>query len=129
MRQHPQRILIADDNHDLAAIWSEIFADRGHAVHVEHDGQSACEAAMSLRPDTMLLDIGMPRMSGHEVARAVRCQPWGRNVLLLAISGWGDPKDKECALEAGFNHHCTKPADFDEVISLVERRSGGDGRR
>lgn len=124
MAEHPQKILIADDNHDLAAIWRTIFGERGHFVHVEHDGRSACEAAMSMRPDAMLLDIGMPRMSGHEVARAIRLQPWGQDVLLLAISGWGDHSDKRCALEAGFNHHYTKPADLDEVIRLVESRPG-----
>lgn len=129
MSQHPQRILIADDNRDLATIWGALFGDRGHFVHLEHDGQSACDAAMKLRPNAVLLDIGMPRMSGHEVARAIRRQPWGKNVLLLAMSGWGDPKDKKCALEAGFNHHCTKPADFDEVVGLVEGRCADGGPR
>ncbi len=75
---------------------------------------------MQFRPDAAVLDIGMPRMSGHEVAREIRRQPWGKNTLLLAISGWGEAKDKERAHEAGFDHHRTKPADPDEIIGLIE---------
>jgi DNA-binding response OmpR family regulator len=115
-----QRILVADDNVDLAASLELMFKDRGHTVRVEHDGQDACDTAMAFRPQAAVLDIGMPRMSGHEVARHIRRQAWGNDVLLLALSGWGELKDKTRALEAGFDHHRTKPADPVEILNLIE---------
>ena len=116
----PRKILVADDNVDSASAWETLFTQRGHSVRVEHDGQTACDTAMQFRPHVAVLDIGMPRMSGHEVAREIRRQPWGKDILLLAISGWGEAKDKERAREAGFDHHRTKPADPEEIISLIE---------
>ena len=121
-----RKILVADDNEDVAASWEVLLKERGHTVRVEHDGQAACDTALAFRPDAALLDIGMPRMSGHEVAREIRRQPWGRSVVLVAVSGWGDPKDKACALEAGFDHHRTKPGNADEIVNLIEG-SGGSG--
>jgi DNA-binding response OmpR family regulator len=115
-----RKILFADDNEDLAASWESLLRARGHTVLVEHDGQSACDTAMEFRPQALVLDIGMPRMSGHEVAREIRRQPWGRDVLLIALSGWGEAKDKLRALDAGFDHHRTKPGDPDEIIGLIE---------
>ena len=123
-----RKILVADDNADGAALWESLLKERGHTVRVEHDGQSACDTAMEFRPHAAMLDIGMPRMSGHEVAREIRRQPWGRDVLLLALSGWGEPKDKVRALEAGFDHHRTKPGDLDEIVSLIEGSSDFAGR-
>jgi DNA-binding response OmpR family regulator len=115
-----RKILIADDNEDVTASWDLLLTGRGHTVRIEHGGQSAYDTAMEFRPEAVVLDIGMPRMSGHEVAREIRRQPWGRDVLLLALSGWGDAKDKARALEAGFDHHHTKPGDPDEMIALIE---------
>jgi CheY-like chemotaxis protein len=115
-----KKILVADDNEDVAASWESLLKARGHIVRVEHDGQSACDAAMEFRPQAAVLDIGMPRMSGHEVAREIRRQPWGRDVFLLALSGWGEAKDKARAYEAGFDQHRTKPGDPDEIIGLIE---------
>src|SRR5579862_7565239 len=115
-----RKILVGDDNKDLAASLELMFTGRGHTVRVEHDGQDACHAAMEFRPHAAVLDIGMPRMAGHEVAREIRRQPWGHDVLLLALSGWGGRKDKARALEAGFNHHFTKPGDPGEIVRLIE---------
>jgi CheY-like chemotaxis protein len=115
-----KRILIADDNIDSAATWQMLLAQRGHQVRVEYDGKSACDAALEFRPDAAVLDIGMPYMSGHDVARKIRRQPWGAEVLLVAISGWGTSIDKARALQSGFDHHRTKPADPSEIIGLIE---------
>jgi DNA-binding response OmpR family regulator len=115
-----KRILVADDNVDSADTWRLLLADRGHTVLVAHDGKSACDAAMDFRPQAMLLDVGMPYMSGLDVAKKIRRQPWGHDVLLLAVSGWGTSIDKARASEAGFDHHRTKPADPTEIIDLIE---------
>jgi CheY-like chemotaxis protein len=115
--------LVADDNEDIAALWESLLNEGGHTVRVEHDGQSACDTAMEFRTHAAVLDIGMPRVSGHEVAREIRRQPWGRDVMLSALSGWGEPKDEARALEVGFDHHRTKPSDPDEIVSLIEGRS------
>jgi DNA-binding response OmpR family regulator len=116
-----KRILIADDNVDSALAWEMLLANRGHTVRVAHDGKSACDAAMEFRPQAVVLDVGMPYMSGLDVARKIRRQSWGSNVLLLAVSGWGTSIDKSRASEAGFDHHRTKPADPIEIVSLIER--------
>jgi two-component system, chemotaxis family, CheB/CheR fusion protein len=116
----PKLILVADDDESIAASWEALLVDRGYTVRVEHDGRDACEMAFRFRPHAALLDVGMPRMSGHEIAREIRRQPWGGDVLLLAVSGWGEPKDKVHALEAGFDHHRTKPGNPDEIIGLLE---------
>jgi DNA-binding response OmpR family regulator len=115
-----RKILIADDNEDIAGAWEVLFKARGHEVRVEHDGQGAWDTAMDFRPHAAILDIGMPRMSGHEVARAIRRATWGGGIVLLALSGWGEPKDEACALEAGFNYHRTKPGNTEEILNLIE---------
>lgn len=112
--------MVADDNVDSAAAWQMLFTARGHEVRVEHDGKTACDAAMDFRPQAALLDVGMPYMSGYDVARKIRRQLWGQDVVLVAISGWGTPMDKARALEAGFDHHRTKPASTDEITRLIE---------
>jgi DNA-binding response OmpR family regulator len=116
-----RKILVADDNRDLAAALSVLLASRGHAVRVAHTGEDACIAAMEFRPHVAVLDIDMPLMSGHEVAREIRRQVWGRDVLLVALSGWGGPTHVVHALDAGFDHHREKPSDLAEILSLVER--------
>ncbi len=113
-------ILVADDDESIVAAWQALLVDRGHTVRIEHDGRDACDTAFRLRPHAVLLDIGMPRMSGHEIAREIRRQPWGGEVLLLAVSGWGEPKDEVHALEAGFDYHRTKPGNPEEIIGLIE---------
>ncbi len=106
-----RRILLADDNRDAADSLAMMLRLAGHEVHATHDGQEAVEAAEWFRPDVALLDLGMPRMNGFEAARRIREQPWGRSVILVAITGWGQDEDKRRASEAGFDHHLTKPVD------------------
>ena len=109
----PMRILVADDNRDAAASLATLLALDGHEISVAHDGSVAVEAAETFRPDIALLDIGMPKLNGYEVAQRIRAAPWGQSMLLIAVTGWGQSEDKRRALEAGFNHHFTKPLDLD----------------
>jgi CheY-like chemotaxis protein len=83
----------------------------GHDVQTAHDGLEAVQAAATLRPDVVLLDIGMPKMNGYEAARHIRQQPWGKEMLLIALTGWGQDEDKRRTFEAGFDYHLTKPLD------------------
>lgn len=105
------RILVVDDNRDAAIMLTHLLKLMGHEPHVAYDGLEAVQAAASLRPDVVLLDIGLPKMNGYEAARHIREQEWGQDIQLIAISGWGQNEDKRRAIEAGFNHHLTKPVE------------------
>lgn len=114
-------ILIADDNVDLAEGFAEILRTRGHMVHVVHDGEAAIRCAFDTLPDIALLDIGMPKCDGYEVARRLRRSRTTRHIHLVAISGWGQASDKEAASLAGFDHHLVKPVQPRELErNLVE---------
>jgi CheY-like chemotaxis protein len=122
------RILIADDVADSAhtlALGIETF---GHEVRTAADGVEALEVALDFQPDLAILDIGMPRLDGYEVARRIRASPLGREVVLVALTGWGQREDVEEATRAGFDRHMTKPADFAALRDLIRdvgsRRSG-----
>lgn len=116
----PLRILIADDNKPAATAISMLFERDNHVVHTAHDGREALWEAERFQPDIMLLDIGMPHLSGYEVARAIRAAPWGARMYLIAATGWGQEKDKKLAEEAGFDVHLTKPIDFRQLKELVD---------
>jgi CheY-like chemotaxis protein len=113
------RILVADDNIDAADSLALLLDMAGHDVRVVHDGRAALSVAQSFRPDTVLLDIGMPLMSGYEVARALRQEPWGAKITLIALTGWGQESDRLKAMEAGFDRHLTKPVDPDMLEQLM----------
>jgi PAS domain S-box-containing protein len=117
------RILIADDNRDAAESLSMLLELAGHEVRVAHLGRTALSLAQTFRPDTALLDIGMPDLSGYEVARELRQAPWAANIQLIALTGWGQGEDRRRALEAGFDHHMTKPIDPDRLESLIAGRA------
>jgi signal transduction histidine kinase len=114
-----RRILVADDNKDAADSLAMILEMAGHEVRVVHDGRAALSLAQTYRPDVALLDIGMPRFNGYEVAKAVRQEPWGAGIYLVALTGWGQEGDRQLALDAGFNRHVTKPIDLDYLEALV----------
>jgi signal transduction histidine kinase/ActR/RegA family two-component response regulator len=118
-----RRVLIVDDNRDAAASMAMILELMGHEVETAHDGLAALEAAAAFRPDVMLLDIGLPKLNGYEVARSLRQQPWGEQVILIAVTGWGQEEDKRRALEAGCNYHLTKPIDPDGLEKLLATSS------
>ena len=112
-------VLIADDNHDIADSLALILSNSGYRVRVAYSGTEAWQLASSEQPEALLLDIGMPGLSGYEVAHRVRRESWGRGALLLASTGWGQREDKEKAFEAGFDYHLTKPVDPDQLLRLV----------
>jgi CheY-like chemotaxis protein len=118
------RVLAVDDNGDALEAVATLLRMAGHAVETAADGEAAIEKARSLRPDVMLLDIGLPGVDGYDVARWIRSEPWGGDVLLVAMTGWGQPKDKRQAQEAGFNTHLTKPIDAEELERVLASRPG-----
>jgi signal transduction histidine kinase/CheY-like chemotaxis protein len=117
------RVLVVDDNHDSADTLAALLRMAGHAVQVAYDGRAALEAARTTLPEAVLLDIGLPGMDGHEVARRLREQTGTRPILLVAISGYGQEEDRVRSLEAGFDHHLVKPVDPEAVRALLATRT------
>jgi PAS domain S-box-containing protein len=114
-----RRILIVDDNKDGARSLAMLLKLFGHETEIAHDGFKALEAAERLRPDAVLLDIGLPKLNGYEVCRRIRAQPWGKDLMLIAVSGWGQEDDLQKSRDAGFNHHIVKPVDHDILMKLI----------
>jgi len=115
----PRRILIADDNRDSAETLAALLRMEGHEVTSVHDGPVALSMFGELRPDVALLDIGMPGLTGYEVARKMRQSSLGPTIKLIAITGWGQDIDKERAYAAGFDLHLTKPVDPHRLAELL----------
>jgi signal transduction histidine kinase/ActR/RegA family two-component response regulator len=118
----PMRVLVVDDNKDSAETLSFLLQLVGNEVSVAHDGEEAVQMAIDLKPDVVLLDIGLPKMNGYEVARQIRLQPWGSTPLLVAITGWGQAEDKDLSRQAGFDHHLVKPVEPEALLKLIEKR-------
>ena len=112
------RILVVDDNEDAANSLATLLEVMGYEVRTAYDGPEAITAADEFCPRVALLDIGLPRLSGYDIARHVR-ERRGSDVLLVAITGWGQEEDRRRAREAGFDHHFTKPADFEVLLELI----------
>jgi PAS domain S-box-containing protein len=115
------RVLIVDDNVDAANALSQLLRNVGYLPHIAYDGRSAIEMAEILQPSVILLDLGLPHMSGHEVAQHLRGLSWGRSIRLIAVTGWGGADDLQRSREAGFDEHLTKPVDPDVLISHIIR--------
>lgn len=115
----PRRILVVDDNRDAAISLSMLLRIMGNEVHAVHDGLAAVEAAVEFRPDMILLDIGLPKLNGYEAARRIRMEQGGRDIVMVAVTGWGQEEDRNRSKEAGFNHHMTKPVEFDALQRLI----------
>jgi len=118
---HARRVLIADDNDDNANALAELLRHRGHLVETARDGEAAYAAAERHRPDVAMLDIGMPRLNGYEVCKRIREQPWGRQMRIVAQTGWGQTEDRRRSSEAGFDAHLVKPIDPVQLERLLER--------
>lgn len=123
------RVLIVDDNTDAATSLSYVLTLTGYQVCVAHDGNEALEIADQLHPNVVLLDIGLPGMSGHEVARRLRKQPWGEDLQLIAVTGWGQDSDRAKSLEAGFDEHLTKPIDPETLLQRISQSTLGNAQR
>ena len=134
-----RRILIVDDNRDSADSLAMLLEITGNKTFVAHDGDEAIAAVEKHRPEVMLLDIGLPKLSGHEVCRRVREQSWGKDIVVVALTGWGQEEDRRKSQEAGFDGHLVKPVNYDELLELLssltnggvnqERTAEADGRR
>ncbi|MDP3911359.1 MAG: PAS domain S-box protein [Gemmatimonadales bacterium] len=118
---HRCRILVVDDNHDAADSLAMLLRLSGHDVRTAHDGPEAVAALSAFQPDVALLDLGMPGMTGYELAGAIRRQPNGRDIVLVAVTGWGQEDYRHKSKEAGFDHHLTKPVEFDVLQAVLKQ--------
>jgi len=118
------KIIVVDDNRDAAETLGSILTEWGHEVLLAHGGLAALELGARASADAFILDIGMPDLSGYEVARRIRAEPWGKRILLLAVTGWGQAEDIARAKQAGFDEHLTKPVDMTQVASILLRYLG-----
>jgi CheY-like chemotaxis protein len=114
-----RRILIVDDNRDAAQSLAMMMKMMGHELQTADDGLEAVQAAAAFRPEVVLLDIGLPKLNGYEVAREIRHQSWGQRMVLIALTGWGQEEDKRRALDAGFDYHLTKPVEAESIEKLL----------
>jgi PAS domain S-box-containing protein len=113
-------ILIADDDADAADSLAELLRLEGHEVHIAYDGVEALATFARVDPDAALLDIGMPNLSGLDVVRAIRQRPGGQRATLIAVTGWAQERDRRLALDAGFDHHLTKPMQPEVICELIQ---------
>src|SRR6186997_704018 len=105
------RILVVDDNHDSALSLAMMLSIMGHETRTAHDGESAVETAESFLPEVVLLDIGLPKLNGYEVAQRIREHEWGTSMFLIAVTGWGQEEDRQRSTEVGLNVHMVKPVE------------------
>jgi PAS domain S-box-containing protein len=122
-----RRVLVVDDNVDAAESVAMLLRLAGHDVRVAHNGPEAVQVATTYRPEVVVLDIGLPGMSGYEVARSLRQDPQFRDTLLVAVTGYGQEEDRQRSEEAGFDHHLTKPVDPDRLQLLLAGRTAASG--
>ena len=113
------RILVADDNLDAAESLAMLLTLEGNETRTAHDGLEALDVAAAFRPDVILLDIGMPKLNGYEVCRRIRQQAWGKNMVVIALTGWGQEEDKRRSLAAGVDYHLIKPVDHAALKKLL----------
>jgi CheY-like chemotaxis protein len=116
-----RRVLGVADIVDAAVSMSDLLSADGATTAVANDGPSAIEAAESFRPDAVLVDIGLPGLNGYEVCAALRRRPWAPGLQIVALSGWGQPSDREKARQAGFDQHLVKPVDYPELTQALAR--------
>jgi PAS domain S-box-containing protein len=114
-----RRILVVDDNHDSAESIATLLQLSGHRPFVVHDGVAAVEAAEHLRPDVVLLDVGLPKLSGIDACRRIRGQAWGKGMVIVALTGWGQDVDRRNTKDAGFDAHLVKPVDYGNLLQLL----------
>ncbi|HUK03351.1 MAG TPA: ATP-binding protein [Steroidobacteraceae bacterium] len=122
IRSEPRRVLIVDDNLDVAVSLAMLVGALGHETRMAHDGVQALATLEEFQADAVLLDIGLPRLNGYEVARRIRSDPRTRTVQVIALTGWGQEQDRRRAREAGFDHHLVKPVDLSVLMALLGQK-------
>lgn len=115
----PVRVLIVDDNEDAATSLALLRNISGNETLTAYDGLQAIESAANFRPDVILLDIGLPKLNGYDACRRIRQQPWGKNMVVVALTGMGLEDRQEDAPEIRFDHHLVKPVEFDMLQGLL----------
>ena len=120
-----RRVLVVDDNQDAAESLAMLLRAYGHSVQVTHDARAALEIAAGFAPDVVLLDLGMPGMNGYEACRALRAQPGGKTMHIVALTGWGQAEDQRRSRDAGFDHHLVKPVEAETLLNLLNRGRNG----
>jgi CheY-like chemotaxis protein/anti-sigma regulatory factor (Ser/Thr protein kinase) len=114
-----QRVLIAEDHKDSAASLARLLEILGNSVCIARDGEEAVAIAEQFRPRVILLDIGMPKLNGYDACKQIRAQPWSRDVVIVALTGWGQETDRRRSREAGFDHHLVKPVELDALEAVL----------
>jgi CheY-like chemotaxis protein len=115
----PRRILVVDDNHDSAESLAALLQLDGHETRIAHDGAEAVDAAMQMRPDAILLDIGLPILNGYDACRRIRDARLATDPLIIALTGWSQDSDRQRSSDAGFDAHLVKPVDFAALAALL----------
>ena len=128
---HGFKILVVDDNPDSALSLAMMLSIMGHETRTAHDGESAVTTAESFLPDVVLLDIGLPKLNGYEVAQRIRNSTWGTSMFLIAVTGWGQDEDRQRSSEVGLNVHMVKPVEPAALQKLLAelklKASAGNG--
>jgi CheY-like chemotaxis protein len=114
-----RRVLVVDDHRDSADSLAMMLGNSGHQVRVAYDGEEAVATAEAWLPEVVLLDLGMPKLDGHDVCRFIRAQSWGRRMRIIAMTGWGQREDRRRTEAAGFEHHLVKPVEPAELERLL----------
>lgn len=115
------RILVVDDHRDVAESFAMILTLMGNNVHMAYDGEEAVTAAREFEPHVVLCDIGLPKLNGYEACRQMKAQAWDKNMILIAVTGWGQANDRRNARQAGFDDHLVKPVDPQALMKLLAK--------
>jgi CheY-like chemotaxis protein len=115
------KVLVVDDNADTVLSFTMLLKASGHDVRAAYDGPTAVQVVLDYQPDVVLLDIGLPGLNGYEVARRIRQQPDFENVVLVALTGYGQDSDRQSSLQAGFDHHLVKPARLAQLQQILAK--------
>jgi PAS domain S-box-containing protein len=123
-----RRVLVVDDNYDSAESLGMLLEMSGNVVEMAHDGLEAVQKSASFRPELILLDLGLPKLNGYDACRAIRKQPWGNDILIAALTGWGQEEDRDRSKQAGFDLHLLKPIAPEALFRLIRELDSHSSR-